>query len=158
MMREAFPPRVDPSAADAAMARYDAMEPAFAEFDRISLDVEPRYLKAQLELKARKLREAEEGYGKVVLMKQAEPAVCALYKIGLMYRRFAGALLDTAVPEEIQNDPSLVEEYRTVLRQQAEPLESKAKDGFALAVNAARDYSVRNECVRRAEAMLSGAR
>jgi hypothetical protein len=47
-----------------------------------------------------------------------------------------------------------VEEYRALLSQQAEPLESKAVDGLALAVNAARDHGVTNDCARQATALL----
>jgi tetratricopeptide (TPR) repeat protein len=137
-----------------ARALYDELEPAFVEYDRISLNVAPKYLKAQLEVKARKLKKLEESYGQVVLMKQAEPAVCALYKIGLGYKRFAQALYDAPIPKEIRGDRALVEEYRTLLSQQAEPLEAKAVDGLALAVGAARDYGVVNECARQATAIL----
>ena len=49
---------------------------------------------------------------------------------------------------------SLVEEYKSLLSQQAEPLEAKAIDGLALAVNAARDYGVVNDCARQATAIL----
>ena len=53
--------------------------------------------------------------------------------------------LRRADPKEIRGDRALVEEYKSLLSQQAEPLEAKAIDGLALAVNAARDYGVVNE-------------
>ncbi len=137
-----------------ARALYDELDPAFAEYDRISLNVAPKYLKGQLEVKAKKLKKLEESYGQVVRLKQAEPAVCALYKIGLAYKRFAQALYDAPIPKEIRREASLVEEYKTLLSQQAEPLEAKAYDGLALAVNAARDYGVVNECARQATVIL----
>ncbi len=137
-----------------AEALYDEVDAGFAAYDRITLNVTPKFLKAQLQVKAKKLKALEEAYGQVVLLKQAEPAVCALYKIGLAYKRFAQALYDTPIPKEIRSDTSLVEEYRSLLSQQAEPLESKAIDGLALAVNAARDHGVANECSRQATAIL----
>ncbi|HEX9307061.1 MAG TPA: tetratricopeptide repeat protein [Anaeromyxobacter sp.] len=137
-----------------ARAMYDELEPAFAEYDRISLNVAPRFLKAQLEVKAKKLKKVEEAYGQVVHLKQAEPAVCGLYKIGLAYKRFAQALYDAPIPKELRRDPALVEEYKSLLSQNAEPLEAKAIDGLALAVNAARDYGVVNDCARQATAIL----
>ena len=138
-----------------ARAMYDEIEPAFAEYDRISLNVAPRQLKAQLEVKAKKLKKLEDAYGQVVHLKQAEPAVCGLYKIGLAYKRFAQALYDAPIPKELRRDPALVDEYKSLLSQNAEPLESKAMDGLALAVNAARDYGVVNECAKQATAILA---
>jgi TolA-binding protein len=137
-----------------ARAMYDEIEPAFAEYDRISLNVAPRFLKGQLEVKAKKLKKLEEAYGQVVHLKQAEPAVCALYKIGFAYKRFAQALYDAPIPKEIRKDKAFVEEYKSLLSQQAEPLEAKAIDGLALAANAAREYGVQNECARQATAIL----
>jgi outer membrane protein assembly factor BamD (BamD/ComL family) len=137
-----------------AQGMYDELEPSFAEYDRISLHVAPKFLKAQLEVKAKKLKKLEAAYGQVVLLKQADPAVCALYRIGLAYQRFAQALYDAPIPKEIRRDASLVEEYKSLLSQQAEPLEAKALEGLALAVGAARDYGVVNECARQATAIL----
>ena len=137
-----------------ARALYEELDPAFAEYDRISLNVAPKYLKAQLEVKAKKLKKLEDSYGQVVRLKQAEPAVCALYKIGLAYKRFAQTLYAAPIPKEIRGDRALVEEYKSLLSQQAEPLEAKAIDGLALAVNAARDYGVVNDCARQATAIL----
>ena len=114
----------------------------------------PKYLKAQLEVKAKKLKKLEDSYGQVVRLKQAEPAVCALYKIGLAYKRFAQTLYAAPIPREIRGDRALVEEYKSLLSQQAEPLEAKSIDGLALAVNAARDYGVVNDCARQATAIL----
>jgi hypothetical protein len=137
-----------------AQALLDDLDPAFAEYDRISLNVAPKFLKGTLEIKAKRLKKLEEAYGQVVLLKQAEPAVCALYRIGLAYKRFAQALYDAPIPREIRGDAALVEEYRSLLTQQAEPLESKAMDGLGLAVNAARDHGVVNDCARQATAIL----
>jgi TolA-binding protein len=137
-----------------AEALLDDLDPEFTQYDRISLNVAPKFLKGQLEIKAKRLKKLEAAYGQVVLLKQAEPAVCALYRIGLAYKRFAQALYDAPIPREIRRDAALVEEYRALLSQQAEPLESKAVDGLALAVNAARDHGVVNDCARQATALL----
>jgi TolA-binding protein len=137
-----------------AQALYEELEPEFSAYERISLVVAPKFLKGQLEVKAKRLKKLEEAYRQVVHLKQAEPAVCALYKIGLGYERFAKALYDAPIPKEIRREQALVEEYRSLLSQQAEPLEAKAVDGLALAVNAARDHGVVNDCARQATALL----
>jgi hypothetical protein len=141
-----------------AQALYEELDPEFAAYDRITLNVAPKYLKSQLAVKAKKRDKLEQAYGQIVLLKQAEPAVCALYKIGLAYKRFAQTLYDTPVPKEFRHDKAIVEEYKTQLSQAAEPLEAKAIDAYGVAVNAARDYGVTNECTRQAAAALAKAK
>jgi tetratricopeptide (TPR) repeat protein len=142
----------------AAQAAYLDLEPAFVEYDRITLNVAPKFLKAQLEVKGKKLKQLEQSYGQVVKLKQAEPAICALYRIGLGYRRFAQALHDAPVPREIRGRSALVEEYKAQIAQVSEPLEAKATEGFELAMNASRDYGVVNDCARQATEYLLKAK
>jgi hypothetical protein len=143
----------------AAQAEYMALEPDFAAYDRITLNVTPKYLKAQLQVKARKLAQLEADYGKVVKMKQAEPAICALQRIGLGYSRFAQSLYENPIPREVKAlGKSGVDEYKAQLGQVAEPLEKKAIEGYQLAVDASRDYGVTNSCSREAAQALKKAR
>jgi TolA-binding protein len=141
-----------------AQGMYDELEPMFVQYDRITLDVTPKYLKAQLQVKGAKLKKVEEAYGQIVKMKQAEPAICALYKIGFAYERFAQTLFATPVPKEIKRNPEFVQEYKAQLAQLAEPLRQKAVEGLVLAVNASRDYGVVNDCARSAIALLTKAK
>ena len=139
----------------AAQGMYEELEPAFAEYDRISLDVAPKHLKGQLQVKGSKLKKLEEAYGQVVKLKQAEPAICALYQIGLAYRHFAQTLFAAPIPKELRRDPELVQEYKAQLAQVAEPLDQKAFEGLGLAVDASRDYGVVNDCAKQAAALLA---
>ena len=141
-----------------AQGMYEDLEPAFAEYDRITLDVKPKYLKSQLQVKSNKLKKLEEAYGQVVKLKQAEPAICALYRIGFGYERFAQTLLAAPIPQEIRRNKELVQEYKAQLSQFADPLRGKAVEGLALAVSASRDYGVVNECARAATALLAKAK
>jgi hypothetical protein len=79
----------------------------------------------------------------------AAPAVCSLERIGMLYRHFGRVLLEAPVPKEIKNDKDLVEVYKSQLAEQAEPLETKAQDGFELAATKARELGVRNDCANR---------
>ena len=133
---------------------YLDLEPDFVEYDRITLNVAPKFLKDQLQVKGRKLKQLEAKYGQVVKLKQAEPAICALYKIGLGYKRFAQTLFDAPIPREIRGKRELVDEYKAQLAQVAEPLEQKAVEGLELAMNASRDYGVVNDCAKQATAIL----
>ncbi len=134
-----------------AQAELMDLEPEFAAFDRITLNVTPKYLKAQLQLKAKKLAALEAEYRKIVLRKQAEPAICALHRIGLAYSRFAKALYDNPIPKEVKAlGKEGIEMYKSQLAEAGQPLEEKAAEGYQLAVNASRDYGVVNACSREA--------
>jgi TolA-binding protein len=138
-----------------AQGMYEELEPAFAEYDRISLDVKPKFLKAQLEVKGKKLKKLEEAYGQVVKLKQAEPAICALYRIGFAYERFAQTLFAAPIPKELRRNAEFVQEYKAQLAQFADPLRAKAIEGLVLAVGASRDYGVVNDCAKSATALLA---
>ncbi|MBI5071020.1 MAG: tetratricopeptide repeat protein [Deltaproteobacteria bacterium] len=134
------------------------LEPAFASWDRITLDVKPKHLKAQLEVKGKKLLELERQYGAVVQLKQAEPAVCALTRIGTLYERMARTLVEAPVPKELRGQKEFVQEYKAQLAAFAEAPQQKAVEGMEIAVAKSRELGVRNECSREAEAALARAK
>ena len=132
-----------------AQAEYLALEPEFQAYERITLNVSPKYLKAQLQVKAKKLSQLEAEYGKIVKLKQAEPAICALHRIGVGYSHFARSLYDNPVPREVKAlGKEGLDEYKAQLAQVADPLEKKAVEGYQLAVDASREYGVTNACSR----------
>jgi len=140
-----------------AWASYLELEGDFERYDRITLDVKPRYLKAQLEVKAKKLAELQRLYTEVVNLKQAEAAVCALTRIGEGYRRFARALQGAPVPAELRalKRQDVVEEYKAQLAQLAEAPQKKAAEGFEYALAKAREYGMWNDCSRQAGEALA---
>ncbi|MFT3914836.1 MAG: tetratricopeptide repeat protein [Anaeromyxobacteraceae bacterium] len=141
-----------------AQAQYLELEPEFDAYDRITLNVAPKYLKAQLEVKAKKLNKLEASYGEIVKLKQPDPAICALYKIAWGYRRYAEALFAVPVPKEFRNNAEAVDEYKSQLAQFAEPLEAKAVEGLELAAKTSRDYAVVNDCARKVNELLAKAK
>ena len=145
-----------------AQAEYLALEPAFAEYDRIDFRVpgrlspqrQARWLKDQAQLKGKKLLELQKGYTAVVNRKQAEPAVCALYRIGLAYKRFAQKFKDAPVPAELRRDQALAQEYRAQLAQLAEGPEKKSVEALEYAMTKSRELGVSNACSRAATEIL----
>ena len=140
-----------------AQAELMALEPEFAKYQRITLNVAPKYLKGQLQVKAKKLAELEAEYGKIVKRKQAEPAVCALHRIGLGYTHFARAFLDNPIPKDVRAlGREAVDEYKAQLAQVVEQFgwETKAAEAYGLAVNASREYGITNSCSREAAEAL----
>jgi hypothetical protein len=131
------------------------LEAPFAAWDRITLDVKPRQLKGQLEVKGRRLLELEKQYGAVVQLKQADPAVCALAGIGRLYDRMARTILDAPVPRELRGKKELVQEYKAQLAAIAEAPQQKAVEGMEIAAAKSRELGVRNDCSREAEALLA---
>lgn len=134
------------------------LEPAYAAWDRITLDVKPKNLKGQLEVKGKKLLELERQYGAVVQLKQAEPAVCALTAIGRLYSRMARTIVEAPVPKEVRGNKELVQEYKAQLAAISEAPQQKAVEGMEIAATKSRELGVRNDCSREAEAILARAR
>lgn len=153
--REQVKDRGLPVAAEAALRELD---PAFAEYRKVDLNVGPKYLAGQLQLKGARLKRLEEQYTAVVKLGVADPAVCALERIGRLYENFARVLQDAPVPKELRGNPELLEEYRAQLGEQAEPLEQKAGEGLELAVAKARELGVKNDCADRATATVAARR
>ncbi len=140
-----------PIAAEAALRE---LEPGFAEYRKLDLNVPQKDLKWQLERKGAKLKKLEEQYTAIVKLGVAEPAVCALERIGRLYENFARVFHDAPVPREIKANPEFLEEYKAQLAEQAEPLEQKAFEGLELAVVKARELAVHNDCAERAAATV----
>jgi len=138
-----------------AEASLRELEPAFAEYRRLDLNVGQKFLQGQLQIKGAKLKRLEEQYTAVVKMGVADPAVCALERIGRLYENFARVFMDAPVPREVRARADLLEEYQSQLAEQAEPLQRKALEGLELALQKARELGVRNECVERAQATVA---
>jgi hypothetical protein len=129
---------------------FRALEPSWAEYQKLNLNIPQRDVDYQLKRMAGKLKKLEEDYTAVVKLGVAGPAVCALERIGMLYAHFGKVLLEAPIPKEIKGDKDLVEVYRAQLAEQAEPLETKAQDGYDLAATKARELGVRNDCATRA--------
>jgi len=146
-----------------AEAQVLALEPAFAAYDRIDFAVPGRlspqrqvkWLKGQAELKSARLLELQKKYTAVVETKQAEPAVCALYKIGLAYKRFAHAFQTAPVPKELRQNKAFADEYRAQLAQLAEAPEKKAVEALEYAMTKSRELGVSNACSKAATEILA---
>jgi TolA-binding protein len=145
-----------------AEAQVLALEPAFAAYDRIDFAVPGRlspqrqvkWLKGQAELKSARLLDLQKKYTAVVETKQAEPAVCALYRIGLAYKRFAHAFQTAPVPKELRQNKAFADEYRAQLAQLAEAPEKKAVEALEYAMTKSRELGVSNACSKAATEIL----
>jgi tetratricopeptide (TPR) repeat protein len=82
-----------------AKANYQAIEPDFVEYAKITFPKDEKQLKSAVEAKHKALEKVLRRYTEVIGLKAAEPAICSLYKIGLLYKNFAEALNSAPVPE-----------------------------------------------------------
>lgn len=139
-----------------AWAMVLALEPEFEKYDRITLDVKQKLVKSQLEVKAKRLAELQKSYTEVVNLKQAEAAVCALFRIGYGYQRFARVIVDAPVPKELRamKRQDVIDEYKSQMEGFAKAPEQKAVEGLEYAITKAREYGIANDCSRKSAELL----
>jgi tetratricopeptide (TPR) repeat protein len=112
----------------------------------------PGELKMTVKLKGDAVVEVEKAYTRTVAYKSADPAVCALHKIGMAYDQLADQLINFPVPKGLPEELQL--ELKPQFDQQAEPIKQKATEAFALAVQKSQELDVFNPCTSAALEML----
>jgi tetratricopeptide (TPR) repeat protein len=83
-------------------------------------------------------------YTETVSLKSADPAICALHKIGLSYEQFADQLSNPPVPKGVPDD--LLLEIKAQFDEQARPIKDKAAEAFQAAVQKSQELDVYNKC------------
>ena len=139
----------------AAEAAFRDLEPAWSDYRKLTLAVAPKFMKGQIDLMVARLKKLEGEYTQVVKLGVAEPAVCALERIGRLYEHLARSIHDAPIPRELKSDAEMLDLYRSQLAEQAEPVEQKANEGLELAFTKARELSVKNDCADRAAAAVT---
>jgi hypothetical protein len=92
--------RLGPEATEAvARAAYAALEPDYESFAKISFPADPKKMQALVETKKKAMVDLRKRYSDIVNMKVAEPAICSLEKIGMLFKNFADRLAETPTPE-----------------------------------------------------------
>jgi tetratricopeptide (TPR) repeat protein len=109
-------------------------------------------LKGSIATKSKALEEVQKNYTKTVQFKSADPAICALSRIGLAYDQFADNLSNPPVPKGITDD--LLFEVKSGFEQQAAPVREKAAEAFTATVQKAQELDVFNSCSAKALDML----
>lgn len=112
----------------------------------------PGELKATIKTKTDALVELQKAYTKTVAFKSADPAICALHKIGMGYDQLFEQLTNFPVPKGLPED--LLIEMRPQFDQMAEPLKKKALEAFASVVQKSQELDVFNACTRSALELL----
>lgn len=112
----------------------------------------PNELNVTINTKSAALIEIQKAYTKTIGFKSADPAICALHKIGLAYDQLAEQMINFPVPKGLSED--LLIEFRPQFIQKAEPLKQKATEAFAAVVQKSQELDVFNPCTAAALEML----
>jgi tetratricopeptide (TPR) repeat protein len=109
-------------------------------------------LKGSIKVKGEALADVQKAYTRTVALKSADPAICALHKIGLAYDQFAEQLVNFPVPKGLPEEVLI--ELRPQFEQQAEQPKQKATEAFSAVVQKSQELDVFNPCTQAALEML----
>ncbi|WNG28472.1 tetratricopeptide repeat protein [Cystobacter fuscus] len=139
-----------------ARAQFRSVEPDYQFFSRLKLSwgrpPSPDKLKASIAEKNNSREVVEKKYVQTVSIGAAEPAICALHRLGMVYDNFADRIGNAPMP------PGIDEETEGALREefgnQALPLKEKAAEAFMTAVAKSQELGVYNDCAAESLKML----
>lgn len=135
----------------AAEAQFMIAEKAFADYDAIKIVAAGRgkrfqkNLKAVIDRKKTKAREVSDDYKKVYQYGRLEWTLAAAYRLGYVLERFAAALYEAPVPDELRRSgEEYVYAYQDQLAQVAYPIEEEAVKAYVTAEERARKEGIVN--------------
>lgn len=126
--------------------KYNAMKLRWSKMQNIA------ELKSSILAKSNALQEIQKTYTKTVAFKSADPAICALHKIGLAYDQLAEQLINFPVPKGLPEEVLI--ELRPQFEQQADPVKKNAAEAFTAVVQKSQELDVFNPCTVAALEML----
>jgi tetratricopeptide (TPR) repeat protein len=127
----------------AAEARYYEGELVFRDYEKVTLDVDPKKLEKALKLKSKLLADAEKVYASVVDLQDLKWATAALFRIGQVYDGFAESLVNASTPKGLSAEQA--EAYRGKLDEYVVEIQDKAVQAFGAAYQKAIQMQVYDE-------------
>lgn len=148
---------LDIAALDAvARASFVENEEAWRKYASIKLRwsklQNPGELKATIAVKSTALQDIQKAYTKTVAFKSADPAICALHKIGMAYDQLAEQLVHFPVPKGLTED--MLVELKPQFEREAEPVKKKAAEAFTAVVSKSQELDIFNACTTNALDLL----
>jgi len=135
-----------------ARAHFLSNEDEWKKFERLKLKWSKLSnigeLKNSIKDKSKALEGIQKLYTTTVGFKSADPAICALYKIGMAYDNFVEAMLNIPMPKGIPEDLQL--EVKLQFETETGPLKAKAAEAFAATVGKSQELDVFNPCTTAA--------
>jgi tetratricopeptide (TPR) repeat protein len=141
---------------DAARAAFLLGDVVFKQYEQIGVDGD---VQTAVQAKAELLNQLEQVMVQAVGFNRGEWAVAALHRVALAYQQFARFLEQAPVPAEL--GAAEVEQYRSLVAQQAQAISDKSEEYFETCVVKARQLRVFTGatlgCVQRGpEARIAG--
>jgi TolA-binding protein len=144
--------------APVAQAHFLSVEPDWKEYLRLRLSwgrpASPDKFKASIADKKRALDVVQKKYIQTVAFGAPQPAICALYRIGMAYHEFAERVINAPMPPGI--DEETEQAIRDEFANQAQPLKAQATEAFASAVVKSQELDFFSDCTRESLKMLRG--
>jgi hypothetical protein len=135
-----------------ARAHFVRNEEDYAKYSKIRLKwsklANVGEFKQSVQEKAKALEQIQKLYTVTVGFKSADPAICALHRIGTAYDHFAQSLINAPTPRGMPEE--LVLEFRSQLEAQAQPVKDKAAEAFAATVGKSQELDIFNDCTTKA--------
>jgi cellulose synthase operon protein C len=139
-----------------ARASFISNEDEWRKYSNVKLRwsnvMNPGELRNSIKAKGDALLEVQKAYTKTVSLKSADPAICALHKIGMAYDQFAEALMKFPVPKGLPEE--MLMELKPQFESQADVPKQKATEAFSAAVQKSQELDVFNTCTSAALEML----
>ncbi|MFZ5444296.1 MAG: tetratricopeptide repeat protein [Myxococcota bacterium] len=126
--------------------KYSAMKVRWSKVQNIG------ELKSSILAKSNALTELQKTYTKTVSFKSADPAICALHKIGLAYDQLADQIINFPVPKGLPDE--ILIELKPQFEREAEPIVKNAAEAFTSVVQKSQELDVFNPCTIAALEML----
>lgn len=111
------------------------------------------HFKKSLQEKLKGLEAVQKRYTQTVQFKSGDPAICALYRIGMANHHMYDSVANAPMPKEVK-DPELQDNIRSELAAQAQPLKDKAGEALAFTVQKGQELDIFNDCFKKSLAML----
>jgi cellulose synthase operon protein C len=149
---------LDNAALDAvARAHFVLSDEAWNDYAKLKLrwgrgNAMAQEFKHTLQDKAKALETVQKRYTQTVAFKSGDPAICALYQIGMAYHQMVDAVVNAPMPAGAP--PELQDAIRAELAGQAQPIKDKAAEAFAATVAKGQELDIFNQCFAKSLALL----
>ena len=110
----------------------------------------PKKLQKRIKEKFEWANNLEKKYLDIFQYQHFDWTLAASYRIGSIWENFAEKLYNAPVPRQFRNDDIMMDEWKVLLEQQAEPFEQRAVQKYGQLVTEARKKKFRNDWTKRA--------
>jgi hypothetical protein len=144
-------------AAYAAKAHFRKLEAEFEEYAALDFGVQARKdvelakkLQKRIKEKFEWANNLEKKYLDIFQYLTFDWTLAASYRIGSIWENFAEKLYNAPVPRQFRNDDIMMDEWKVLLEQQAEPFEQRAVQKYGDLIKEARKRKFRNMWTKKA--------